>query len=265
MVIAGFERACESHPDKTGLIYPWGKSSHIGRVSKRIRGYENGHAMRMKKPAILILNFFFLWVGCQTTYYAMWETLGKEKRHLLKDEVEKAKSEQEKAAEQFKDVLTRMKEMYGFQGGELEEFYTELKADYEKCEGRAEAVRKKVDKVEEIAGDLFEEWEKEIEEISSPNLRAKSSASLKQTKEKYAKLSKAMKKAESSMDPVLRRLKDYVLFLKHNLNAQAMGALKKEVRDIEVEVKRLIGDMDQSIKEAEIFMNTLEKAGGGSS
>ena len=122
-----------------------------------------------------------------------------------------------------------------------------------------------MDKVEEIAGDLFEEWEKEIEEISSPNLRAKSSASLKQTKEKYAKLSKAMKKAESSMDPVLRRLKDYVLFLKHNLNAQAMGALKKEVRDIEVEVKRLIGDMDQSIKEAEIFMNTLEKAGGGSS
>jgi hypothetical protein len=67
------------------------------------------------------------------------------------------------------------------------------------------------------------------------------------------------------MDPILQRLKDYVLFLKHNLNAQAMGALKKEVGDIETEVKRLIADMDRSIKEAEGFINTLEKAGTGSS
>jgi hypothetical protein len=67
------------------------------------------------------------------------------------------------------------------------------------------------------------------------------------------------------MDPILQRLKDYVLFLKHNSNAQAMGALKKEVGDIETEVKRLIADMDRSIKEAEGFINTLEKAGTGSS
>ena len=221
--------------------------------------------MSAKKPSIVFLSLFLLWAGCQSAYYAVWETLGKEKRHLLKDEVEKAKSEQEKASEQFKEVLTRIKEMYGFQGGELEEFYTELKSDYEKCEDRAEAVRTRVDRVEQIAGDLFKEWEKEINEISSPNLRAKSSASLKQTKNKYAKLDKAMKKAESSMDPILRRLKDYVLFLKHNLNAQAMGALKKEVGDIETEVKRLIADMDGSIKEAQGFINTLEKTGTGAS
>ena len=221
--------------------------------------------MGSKKHTILTFGFFLFLVGCQTTYYAVWEKLGKEKRHLLKEEVERAKSEQEQASEQFKDVLTRMKEMYGFQGGELEDFYTTLKADYEKCEDRAEAVRARIDQVEQIAGDLFKEWEKEINEISSPTLRAKSSASLKQTKEKYARLDKAMKTAESSMDPILRRLKDYVLFLKHNLNAQAMGALKKEVGDIEVEVKKLLADMDRSIKEAEGFMNTLEKAGTQSS
>lgn len=226
---------------------------------------KKNDAMSAKTKSFLIMSFFLLWAGCQTTYYAVWESLGKEKRHLLKDEVEKTKSEQEKASEQFKDVLTRVKEMYGFEGGELEAFYAKLKADYEKCEDRAGAVRARMDKVEQIAGDLFKEWEKEISEISSPNLRAKSSASLKQTKEKYAALNRAMQKAESSMSPVLTRLKDYVLFLKHNLNAQAMGALKKEVRHIEVEVKRLIGDMDRSIKEAEVFMNTLEKAGSGSS
>lgn len=45
------------------------------------------------------------------------------------------------------------------------------------------------------------------------------------------------------------------------MNAQAMGALKKEVGDIEVEVKTRIADMDRSIKEAEGFANSLEKAG----
>lgn len=217
--------------------------------------------MNAGKKRFLLLGFLLWWAGCQTTYYAVWESLGKEKRHLLKDEVEKAKSEQEKASEQFKDVLARMKEMYGFQGGELEAFYTDLKADYEACEDRADAVRTRIENVEEIAADLFREWEKEIDEISSPHLRAKSGASLRQTKDKYAKLHKAMKRAESSMDPVLRRLKDYVLFLKHNLNAQAMGALKKEVGDIEGEVRKLTADMDRSIREAQMFVSTLEQSG----
>ena len=60
------------------------------------------------------------------------------------------------------------------------------------------------------------------------------------------------------MEPVLTRLKDYVLYLKHNLNAQAIGVLKKEVGDIEVEVQGLIQDITQSIAEADSFLKTLD-------
>ena len=211
--------------------------------------------IRLFIPAALLV---LLVAGCQTAYYSFWETLGKEKRHLLKQEVQKATEEQEQATQQFKDVLTRMKEMYGFKGGDLEQFYNKLKADYEESEERAEAVRKRIDNVEQIASDLFKEWEKEISEISNPNLKTKSSNSLRSTKERYARLHKAMNRAEESMDPVLKKLKDYVLYLKHNLNAQAVGALKQEGGDIEVEVKKLIGDMGTSIKEAEDFLSTFE-------
>jgi paraquat-inducible protein B len=207
---------------------------------------------------LLIAAVLLVSSGCQTAYYSVWETLGKEKRHLLKEEVQKATTEQEQATQQFKDVLTRMKEMYGFKGGDLEQFYNKLKADFEESEERAEAVRKRIDSVEQIASDLFKEWEKEISEISNPNLKAKSSASLRSTKERYVRLHKAMNKAEESMDPVLKKLKDYVLYLKHNLNAQAVGALKQEVGDIETEVKKLIGDVGKSIKEAEDFLSAFE-------
>jgi hypothetical protein len=205
--------------------------------------------------AIILVS---LLVGCQTTYYAVWEQLGKEKRHLLEDQVEKAQSDQQAASEQFKEVLTRIKEMYGFEGGDLEEFYNKLKSDYEECEERADVVTTRIEKVEQIATDLFAEWEQEIDDISNSKLQSQSRQSLALTKRRYARLRVAMREAESSMKPVLTHLNDYVLYLKHNLNAQAVGALKEEVGDIENEVDRLIKDMSKSIKEADAFLKTFE-------
>ena len=214
--------------------------------------------MRMRlEVAVSVFFIFLFYTGCQTTYYAVWEKLGKEKRHLLKDQVEKARSEQQDASEQFKDALTRIKELYGFKGGDLEEFYNKLKSDYEESDRRAEAVRSRIEKVEQVAQDLFKEWEQEIGEISNEQFRMKSRTSLKDTKQRYARLRSAMTKAETSMNPVLTRLKDYVLYLKHNLNAQAIGVLKKEVGDIEMEVQGLIQDITQSIAEADSFLKTL--------
>ncbi|MEA3470453.1 MAG: DUF2959 family protein, partial [Thermodesulfobacteriota bacterium] len=83
----------------------------------------------IKLALLAILSLTFVLAGCQTTYYKVWEKLGKEKRHLLRDNVKKASEEQKEATEQFKDALTRMKEMYGFEGGELEDVYKKLKAD----------------------------------------------------------------------------------------------------------------------------------------
>jgi hypothetical protein len=48
------------------------------------------------------------------------------------------------------------------------------------------------------------------------------------------------------------------LYLKHNLNARAVGALKNEVSDIESDVNRLIADMNASVREAEEFLRDFE-------
>jgi gas vesicle protein len=207
---------------------------------------------------MILLGSIFLIAGCSTTYYTVWEQLGKEKRHLLKDNVESARDEQEQASEQFKDALTQIKELYGFEGGDLEDFYNRLKDNYEDCQTRAETVEDRIAKVEQIAEDLFIEWENEINEITNASFKAKSRASLKDTKRRYARLHAAMKKAQQSMDPVLTNLKDYVLYLKHNLNAQAIGALRAEVRDIELDIQTLIADMNKSIQEADEFLKNFQ-------
>ena len=197
-------------------------------------------------------------IGCRSTYYAMWESLGKEKRHLLRDEVEAAREDQAEASEAFKDALTRVKELTGFHGGELENVYRQLKDDYEDCEQRAKVIDDRISSVEQIAADLFAEWETEIGQISNASFRANSRHSLARTLDRYNQLHKAMVRARSRMDPVLSRLNDYVLYLKHNLNAQAVGALGVEMGRIEADVDALVRDIERSIQAADSFLKDFD-------
>jgi DNA-binding transcriptional regulator PaaX len=198
--------------------------------------------------------------SCQTTYYAVWEKLGKEKRHLLQDQVEKSRHDQEKASEEFKDALTRLKEMYGLDGGELEKMYNRLSDDYENCENRAATIDERIEKVHRIAQDLFDEWRLEIDQIKNASFRTKSREKLMATQNRYTRLESSLKISRKRMTPVLVNLRDYVLFLKHNLNAQAIGSLKSEVVSIETDVDRLVRDIQKSINAADEFLKEFEKA-----
>ena len=218
--------------------------------------------MRFKIPVgrmISILSILVLLAACQTTYYAVWEKLGKEKRHLLRDQVEKSREDQEKASEEFKDALTRLKEMYGIDGGELEKMYNRLSDDYEDCESRAAIIDERIEKVHRIATDLFDEWRQEIDQIKNASFRSKSKEKLRATQSRYARLESSLKTSRKRMTPVLANLRDYVLFLKHNLNAQAIGSLKSEVSNIETDVGRLVRDIQKSINAADVFLKEFEK------
>ena len=57
----------------------------------------------------------------------------------------------------------------------------------------------------------------------------------------------------------MRPLRDQVLYLKHNLNAQALAAVKDELVKVDAQVDQLVKDMNRSIAEADKFIQTLEK------
>ena len=59
------------------------------------------------------------------------------------------------------------------------------------------------------------------------------------------------------MAPVLSRLKDQVLFLKHNLNARAIAGLKTEADKIQSDIESLVKDMNTSIAHADAFMTNI--------
>ena len=66
-----------------------------------------------------------------------------------------------------------------------------------------------------------------------------------------------MEQVEKKIDPVLKPLRDRVLFLKHNLNARALGALTKELAAVSHDVDVLIVDMQQAIGEADAYLKAM--------
>jgi len=199
-----------------------------------------------------------LTAGCRSAYYATYEKFGVYKRDLLKKRVTAARDDQKEAQEQFKDALTRLKEITKFDGGRLERAYNSLKGEYDDCVSKSQDVRKRIRDVETVAEDLFEEWEKEIGQINTPSLRDSSREQLAATRQRYNELHRALKSAEQSMTPVLSQFSDYVLYLKHNLNAQAIASLKGETSNIQQEITRLIEQMNASIARADEFIKTLK-------
>ena len=210
-------------------------------------------------PMALMLSMLcgFMLSGCKTTYYSAWEKFGVYKRDLLKKRVIEARDGQKAAGDQFKDALTRLKELYKFDGGKLEAAFTQLKSDYDISVSKADAVRKHLRDVESVGTDLFSEWQKEIGQISTPNLQASSKRQWEETKKRFDSMLAALKKAEGSMNPVLVQFKDHVLYLKHNLNAQAIASLKGEGANIQDDIAKLIAEMNRSIAQADEFVKAL--------
>src|SRR5215218_253830 len=127
-----------------------------------------------RRVCLGILFSMLILCGCRSAYYSTWEKFGVYKRDLLKKRVVEARDDQKAASQQFTNALTHLKELYGFQGGNLEKTYNVLNRDYERSSEKANAVRSRIAQMETVAADLFSEWEKEIKQISTANLQESS-------------------------------------------------------------------------------------------
>ena len=196
-------------------------------------------------------------LGCQSAYYGTMEKFGVHKRDILVDRVEEAKDAQEEAKEQFTSAFDEFIAATGVEAGDLKNTYRSLKDQFDDSEKKAVAVREKIASIRRVAGALFREWEGELEQYTNEEFRISSESQLRQTQQLYEKLAFSMDKAAARMDPVLDAFRDQTLFLKHNLNAQAIAALNKTSTGLQSEVQELIVQMEASISEANAFIDQM--------
>jgi len=213
----------------------------------------------IRTPLIsLALVMVFALTGCATTrkaYYNTWEKFGYAKRERLVDNVKDARQEQVEAKEQFANALEQFRSVVNFKGGDLEVMYNKLNKAYQDSESQAQSVRDKITGVKRVANALFTEWKGEIGEIKGdPSLQQSSQQLYNKTKENYGEMIGRMDQAAATMDPVLQRFKNRVIFIKSNLNAQAISSLAGTEVELGADIERLIKEMEASIAEADKFI-----------
>lgn len=225
------------------------------KQGKSIAKTEIGAASISRKPFASLAGFV---IGkCRSAYYMARESLGQHKRDIVVYRVEDARDSLEQAKVQFESALDQFRAITEYDGGSLEEQYRQLKREFDYSRARADAVRERIRAIEEVAEALFQEWEAELEAYSNRTLRNHSRQKLKSTHQHYLRLIGAMKRAEAKIGPVITAFQDQVLYLKHNLNAQAIAALQSELVDVGIDIAMLIRAMEHSISEANLFMNSL--------
>ena len=195
--------------------------------------------------------------SCDSWYYGAMRKFGMEKRDILVKRVTDARKSQEEAKDEFKTALERFKSVIEVKGGALEDKYETLNKELNRSEDRAKRVRDRIDSVRSVSDDLFKEWDKELNQYSDRSMRAESQRELKETRHRAETLIRSMEKAQRRIEPVLKPLRDRVLFLKHNLNAKAIGALDAELLAVRTNVDALIADLEAAISEADQFVASM--------
>jgi hypothetical protein len=212
----------------------------------------------MNRTLISVAALVLLMTGCATTrkaYYNAWEKFGYAKRERLVDNVKEAREEQVEAKKEFANALEQFKSVVNFKGGDLEKMYNKLNGAYQDSESQANAVKDKITGVKRVADALFKEWRGEIGEMKDdPSLQQSAQKLFNQTRDNYNQMIARMDAAAATMDPVLKRFRTRVLFIKSNLNAQAIASLAGTEVELGGDIERLIKEMEASIAEADRFI-----------
>jgi len=215
----------------------------------------------IQKKNIIILSLILLMFAlssCSKTYYSAMEKIGVHKRDIMVDRVEDARDSQADAQEQFKSALEQFDSVVKLKETDLKKAYDRLNSEYEKSKAAAADVSSRINKVEVVAEDLFDEWEQELTQYQNQELRRSSKEKLNTTRKRYKEMMTSMHRAEASMEPVLKIFNDNVMFLKHNLNAQAIGSLQSEFANLKGEIDVLIREMNAAIQSSNSFIADIK-------
>lgn len=219
-------------------------------------------SLRCPRPAAwaqaALLIVALLLSGCQSAYYDVMEQAGFHKRDILSDRVIAARDAQQDADEQFSSALERYRSVVTVPESELSRAYTDLESEYARSEAAADRLSQRIDAIESVAEALFDEWEGELDQYQNQTYRRQSAQELEQTRQRYGEMLDAMHQAEDTMPPVLTAMHDNVLFLKHNLNARAIGAISNEVSQLETDVATLRRQMQVAIDRSNQFIEGMD-------
>ena len=192
-------------------------------------------------------------VGCSSTK----QKVGLADVDSLVARVEQVQMETELSKEAVYDAILKMQPVFAsnFSGDSAEAFAAFADATT-RCQSQANDLRAHVAPMRAASDTVFDVWTVKLEEFSNPKMRARSLARLESTRERYMEVQTAAVAAQESFDEINRRLRDIVLFLGHDFNAESVQDITEEAMQVRDQARSLGMVFDDCMAAASDYVAT---------
>jgi hypothetical protein len=124
--------------------------------------------------------------------------------------------------------------------------FKKLQKEMANAEKKRAAVLTRSDEVNVEADKLFKSWEGSTATISDPSLRERSEQRLTTAKQRFDEIRTAGQNAAALYTPFMKSMQDHVTFLGHDLNPEAVAALKPDAEKLNTQAQELYAAIDKA-------------------
>ncbi len=121
---------------------------------------------------------------------------------------------------------------------------------------QAERLEKSVPPLKSTATVVFEEWTRSLESFGNTKLRSHSQERMEETRARCEELVQATVAAQIAYDAFNADLNDHALFLEHDFNSAAVGAIAEQVDQLNFQAAELDKRLEASIVAAKRYIQS---------
>ena len=136
--------------------------------------------------------------------------------------------------------------------------YKALVKELNKCLKGRDNVRVKAEAMQKAADKYFADWEATQAGYVDAEMRAKSETRLAETKENYAKIFEAGRKAGADFDMFIAKMDDQIRFMGHDLNPSAIADLSDEAAELNGQADEFFKSITETLKTATDYTESLK-------
>ena len=136
--------------------------------------------------------------------------------------------------------------------------YKALVKELDKCLKERDNVRIKAEAMQKAADKYFADWEATQAGYGDTEMRAKSETRLAETKENYAKIFEAGRKAGADFDMFIAKMDDQIRFMGHDLNPSAIAELSDEAAALNGQADDFFKAITETLKTATDYTESLK-------
>lgn len=137
--------------------------------------------------------------------------------------------------------------------------HKELVNAIEDSEDQTDDLRKSLERMQAEADPVFEQWTKDLEAYSNPEMRQRSQARLSAARERYDAVVAAVTPVLVECEAINQTLGDHALFLKHDMNPAALATIQDDVKKVAKEASDLDGAFNAGKAAARAYVDAASQ------